>query len=117
MTTPGQIFSATLRAGPTIASVNGGIGDCTPPSPFGDTVIASSAITLTICACTSATGVPGSIRQLTFAFTRCGNAFGACPPSIMLTMQVVRSVAFQDGSFDHSRAAAASSGGDFNTAR
>ena len=36
------------------------------------TKTASSAITLAISACTSVTGVPGRMRQLTVAFTCCG---------------------------------------------
>jgi hypothetical protein len=51
------------------------------------------------------------MRQLTFARTCCGSAFGAWPPLISVTTQVVRNMPFQPGFTAHSRSAAASSGG------
>ena len=68
-------------------------------------------------------GWPGNIRQLMFALTRCGSAFSACPPLIMVTTQVVpilpivagfalkTAIAFESvGSAANARIAAATSG-------
>ena len=59
---------------------------------------------------TASTATPGKIRQLTLAATCCGKAFSACPPSIMVATQVVRSMECHIGSFDRMESAAASSG-------
>ena len=52
---------------------------------------------------------PGKMRQLTLAVARCGSAFGAWPPAICVATQLVRRMAFDDGSFLSRSMAAASS--------
>ena len=44
---------------------------------------------------TYSTESSGRTRQFTLAAASCGSAFLACPPSISVATQVVRSVAFQ----------------------
>lgn len=46
---------------------------------------------------TAAASSFGSKRELIVALPRCGRAFAAWPPSIIVTTQVVRSCAFQPG--------------------
>src|SRR5438270_2273191 len=46
-------------------------------------------------ASTSSGVSPGRMRQLTVAVARCGSAFSACPPAIIVGTQVVRKSALK----------------------
>src|SRR6185312_10349019 len=59
---------------------------------------------------------PGKMRQFTLARARCGSAFVAWPPSSIVATHVVRSVAFQLGSFADTSAIDWVSFGSFTSA-
>src|SRR5215207_9796778 len=71
-------------------SADGGLGGAVSAAV---TTTAVSATTRRIVRSTSRMSSPGRIRQFTVACTRCGSAFTACPPLIMVVMHVVRSIA------------------------
>src|SRR5262249_22139370 len=75
-----------------------------------------SATALTMVSVNSDTAAPGRSRQLIVAFTRCGWALDAWPPSIRVGMQVVPSIGPQD-TFLLTTAAAAASDGSASRAR
>ena len=84
--------SATSRSmAPMIAGVRGegglGMGAYTVRR-----AIRSSPASRSSVAATSAAGSPGRIRQFTVARADWGSAFSACPASIMVATQVVRSL-------------------------
>ena len=71
---------------------------------------AGSLTTRWSTAATSAGESPGTMRQFITARARCGSALSACPPSIRVGVQVVRSLALYSGRADSTAAAPASAG-------
>src|SRR6185437_9766264 len=97
--TPGQNSAVSFSIGSITAGVNGGGGDVGPRVSSVATLISGSATSSSSFARTASVGTPGKIRQLTIARARCGNALVAWPASSMVATQVVRSIAFQLGSW------------------
>ena len=90
----GPSTSALSGDGATIcASQSGRIA--TPASPINRCNVAA----------TSAGVSPGTMRQFRIARARCGSALSACPPSIRVGVQVVRSRALYSGRADSTASA------------
>ena len=90
--TPGKYWAESFSIGPTMAGSSGGVLASGRSGGTGVTVTPASATTFCSCACTSAIGWPGKMRQLMLAPARCGSALLAWPPSSSVATQVVRSI-------------------------
>src|ERR1039458_225736 len=88
--TPGHIECVTPSTIVRMAGAGGesgaGLAGVTTLTP-----IFGSATAARIAAATESTDSPGITRHCTVARARCGRAFSACPPSIIVVVQVVRS--------------------------
>src|ERR1039458_10608043 len=80
------------------------------------TTIFGSANAARIAAATESADSPGITRHCTVARARCGRAFSACPPSIIVVVQVVQNWIFVS-TIDERRSTAPGSGGTRKIAR
>jgi hypothetical protein len=85
-------------AGSKMAGASGAGLPIGPRAAFALIVTPGSSTIRSNAARVSSMVSPGAMRQLTSAVARCGRAFCACPPSINVATQVVRSVELNMGS-------------------
>ena len=106
--TPGNMSAVSFSIGPITSRDSGGGAPTFSGGDWNSTLTSGSPMTRISSCRISSWAWPGKMRQLTLAVARWGSAFGAWPPAICVATQLVRRMAFEDGSFLRRSVAAAS---------